>query len=299
MQLQDPAFARYVHEANKEASGVSLVKQHARFSPYYLPAQGFMHPARQEFMEGSVQPSLNLWWRDSPSLTAAFRRRLGEAKSFEAAHADHREPMGFRYGQTMGGGGKGNTARLERSRSDPPFFCLAPQMSLPPITPELAGQMVDKAIAALEDAETKKKVEDILTKAKEAEPEDQVKRQTLMMQEPPSWCENPPSAEPKLSEELLPLAKSVVGDSWKDWGVTEDNAMMVMMQFHPEQDPPGHPTGHQVQMMAMMDPVLQPKAAKVMSFFQGQRAARDAAAVRGVAAVAALGEAGRLIFEES
>lgn len=28
-------------------------------------------------------------------------------------------------------------------------------------------------------------------------------------------CENPPSAEPKLSEELLPLAKSVVGDSWK------------------------------------------------------------------------------------
>ncbi|CAK8999727.1 unnamed protein product [Durusdinium trenchii] len=174
---KDPAFARYVHEANKEASGVSLVKQHARFSPYYLPAQGFMHPARQEFMEGSVQPSLNLWWRDSPSLTAAFRRRLGEAKSFEAAHADHREPMGFRYGQTMGGGGKGNTA-----------------------------------IAALEDAETKKKVEDILTKAKEAEPEDQVKRQTLMMQE------------------LLPLAKSVVGDSWKDWGVTEDNAMMVMMQ---------------------------------------------------------------------
>ncbi|CAK9037410.1 unnamed protein product [Durusdinium trenchii] len=204
---KDPAFARYVHEANKEASGVSLAKQHARFSPYYLPAQGFMHPARQEFMEGSVQPSLNLWWRDSPSLTAAFRRRLGEAKSFEAAHADHREPMGFRYGQTMGGGGKGNTA----------------------------------AIAALEDAETKKKVEDILTKAKEAaspslrremrrcvaaEPEDQVKRQTLMMQE----CENPPSAEPKLSEELLPLAKSVVGDSWKDWGVTEDNAMMVMMQ---------------------------------------------------------------------
>lgn len=114
---KDPAFARYVHEANKEASGVSLAKQHARFSPYYLPAQGFMHPARQEFMEGSVQPSLNLWWRDSPSLTAAFRRRLGEAKSFEAAHADHREPMGFRYGQTMGGGGKGNTAVHRREKT--------------------------------------------------------------------------------------------------------------------------------------------------------------------------------------
>eukprot|EP00434_Breviolum_minutum_P030053 symbB.v1.2.026575.t1/scaffold2665.1/size82975/12 len=110
-------------------------------------------------------------------------------------------------------------------------------MALPTITPELASQMVDKAIAALEDDETKKKVEGILTKAKEAEPEDQVKRQSMMMQE------------------LLPLAKNVVGDSWKDWGVTEDNAMAVMMQ---------------VQMMAMMDPNLQPKAAKVMSFFQGQ-----------------------------
>ncbi|CAE7384483.1 unnamed protein product [Symbiodinium sp. CCMP2592] len=109
--------------------------------------------------------------------------------------------------------------------------------AMPTITPELAGQMVDKAIVALEDEATKKKVEEIITKAKEAEPEDQVKRQMLMMQE------------------ILPLAKSVVGDSWKEWGVTEENAMMVMMQ---------------VQMMAMMDPVLQPKAAKVMSFVQGQ-----------------------------
>lgn len=80
-------------------------------------------------------------------------------------------------------------------------------------------------------------MEGILTKAKEAEPDDQVKRQTMMMQE------------------LLPLAKNVVGDSWKDWGVTEENAMAVMMQ---------------VQMMAMMSPELQPKAAKVMNFFQGQ-----------------------------
>lgn len=72
---------------------------------------------------------------------------------------------------------------------------------------------------------------------RKAEPDDQVKRQTMMMQE------------------LLPLAKNVVGDSWKDWGVTEENAMAVMMQ---------------VQMMAMMSPELQPKAAKVMNFFQGQ-----------------------------
>lgn len=114
---KDPEFARYVHEANKEASGAALAKQHAKFSPYYLPAQGFMHPARQEFMEGSVQPELNLWWRDSPALTAAFRRRLGEAKSFEAAHADHREPSGFRYGQTFGGGGKNNVQVHKREKT--------------------------------------------------------------------------------------------------------------------------------------------------------------------------------------
>eukprot|EP00931_Biecheleriopsis_adriatica_P003070 TRINITY_DN10434_c0_g1_i1.p1 TRINITY_DN10434_c0_g1~~TRINITY_DN10434_c0_g1_i1.p1 ORF type:complete len:282 (+),score=49.45 TRINITY_DN10434_c0_g1_i1:91-936(+) len=114
---QDPAWARYAHEAKKEASGASLAKQHAKFSPYYLPAQGMMHPARQEFVEGSVQPQLNLWWRDSPALSAAFRRRLGEAKSFERAHADHREPMGFRYGQTFGGGGRNNTCPRARSKT--------------------------------------------------------------------------------------------------------------------------------------------------------------------------------------
>mmetsp|Transcript_106921 Transcript_106921/g.300655 ORF Transcript_106921/g.300655 Transcript_106921/m.300655 type:complete len:282 (+) Transcript_106921:76-921(+) len=101
----DPMYARYAHEAKKEASGRALAHQHVRFSPYYLPTQALMHPARQEFVEGSIQPKLNLWWRESPALEAAFRRRLGEAKSFERAHADHREPMGFRYGQTFGGGG--------------------------------------------------------------------------------------------------------------------------------------------------------------------------------------------------
>mmetsp|Transcript_69960 Transcript_69960/g.97273 ORF Transcript_69960/g.97273 Transcript_69960/m.97273 type:complete len:282 (+) Transcript_69960:78-923(+) len=114
---QDPEFTRYVHEAKKEASGVAMAKQHAKFSPYYLPAQGYMHPARQEFMEGSVQPELNLWWRDSPALTAAFRRRLGEAKSFEEAHADHHEPNSFRYGQTFGGGGKNNVSPRKRGKT--------------------------------------------------------------------------------------------------------------------------------------------------------------------------------------
>mmetsp|Transcript_86248 Transcript_86248/g.252268 ORF Transcript_86248/g.252268 Transcript_86248/m.252268 type:complete len:282 (-) Transcript_86248:71-916(-) len=113
---KDPAYARYVHEARREASGHSAARQHARFSPYYLPTQALIHPARQEFIEGSPQPKLNLWWREGPALEAAFRRRLGEAKSFERAHADHREPMGFRYGQTMGGGGRNNTTPRLRDK---------------------------------------------------------------------------------------------------------------------------------------------------------------------------------------
>lgn len=114
---RDPHYARYAHEAKKEASGVAVARQHAKFSPYYLPSQAMLHPARQEFIEGSVQPELNLWWRESKALEAAFRRRLGEAKSFESAHADHREPVGFRYGHTMGGGGPPNTSPRKRGKT--------------------------------------------------------------------------------------------------------------------------------------------------------------------------------------
>lgn len=113
---KDPEYARYAHEAKKEASGRAVAAQHARFSPYYLPSYALLNPARQEFVEGSVQPKLNLWWRESPVLEASFRRRLAEAKSFERAHADHREPMGFRYGQTFGGGGRQNTCPRLRSK---------------------------------------------------------------------------------------------------------------------------------------------------------------------------------------
>eukprot|EP00929_Paragymnodinium_shiwhaense_P012833 TRINITY_DN120725_c0_g1_i1.p2 TRINITY_DN120725_c0_g1~~TRINITY_DN120725_c0_g1_i1.p2 ORF type:complete len:288 (+),score=72.35 TRINITY_DN120725_c0_g1_i1:180-1043(+) len=113
---KDPEYTRYVHEAKKIASGRGVAAQHAKFSPYYLPTQAGMHPARQPFVEGSVQPTLNFWWRDSPALEAAFRRRLKEAKNFEQMHADHREPMGFRLGQTMGGGGPQSTCPKPRSK---------------------------------------------------------------------------------------------------------------------------------------------------------------------------------------
>eukprot|EP00418_Pyrodinium_bahamense_P040628 CAMPEP_0179200704 /NCGR_PEP_ID=MMETSP0796-20121207/99885_1 /TAXON_ID=73915 /ORGANISM="Pyrodinium bahamense, Strain pbaha01" /LENGTH=161 /DNA_ID=CAMNT_0020905259 /DNA_START=112 /DNA_END=594 /DNA_ORIENTATION=- len=53
---KDPEYARYAHEAKKEASGHTVARQHARFSPYYLPSQALLHPARQEFIEGSPQP---------------------------------------------------------------------------------------------------------------------------------------------------------------------------------------------------------------------------------------------------
>lgn len=114
---KDPEFARYRHEANKAASTVNIAREHAKFSPYYLPTAALMHPARQEFVEGSLDHKLNLWWKESPALEAAFRRRLTEAKSFERAHADHREPMAFRYGQTMGGGGPQSTTCRKRSKT--------------------------------------------------------------------------------------------------------------------------------------------------------------------------------------
>eukprot|EP00927_Polykrikos_kofoidii_P026854 TRINITY_DN23840_c0_g1_i2.p1 TRINITY_DN23840_c0_g1~~TRINITY_DN23840_c0_g1_i2.p1 ORF type:complete len:282 (-),score=49.84 TRINITY_DN23840_c0_g1_i2:73-918(-) len=114
---KDPEYARYAHEAKKEGAGRAVAQQHSRFSPYYLPTQALLHPARQEFVEGSIQPKLNLWWRETPALEAAFRRRLTEAKSFERAHADHREPMGFRYGQTMGSGGPQSTCPRKRSKT--------------------------------------------------------------------------------------------------------------------------------------------------------------------------------------
>eukprot|EP00931_Biecheleriopsis_adriatica_P083852 TRINITY_DN57544_c0_g1_i1.p3 TRINITY_DN57544_c0_g1~~TRINITY_DN57544_c0_g1_i1.p3 ORF type:complete len:114 (+),score=49.27 TRINITY_DN57544_c0_g1_i1:69-410(+) len=107
------------------------------------------------------------------------------------------------------------------------------------ITPEVAGKMLDKAIEALENDETKAKVTEILENAKAAHPSD----------------EEQPQRQMKALQELMPLATTILGENLKEWGVTKDNCMMKMMQ---------------VQMMAMADPSLQPKAAKVMAFVQGK-----------------------------
>ncbi|KAF4663448.1 hypothetical protein FOZ61_001658 [Perkinsus olseni] len=104
----DPAYARYTHELKKYHSVRHLYKQHAKFSPYYLPKhEKGLYPVRQKFMAGSEAPEMvNKWWTESPALEDAFRRRLGEAKSFEEAHADHREPEAYRRGYGMGRGGE-------------------------------------------------------------------------------------------------------------------------------------------------------------------------------------------------
>merc|ERR1740121_910122 len=108
---------------------------------------------------------------------------------------------------------------------------------MPELTPKKVSEMIDTALTALEVEENRKRVQNCIDEAKKAEPDDQVKRQLLM------------------AKELMPLAQEIVGESWKDYGVTADNAQMMMMQ---------------VQMMAMMDPTLQPKAAKIMDMFQGK-----------------------------
>lgn len=136
----DPVFARYKHEAKKDAYDRSMRRRHRVFSPYFLPeSESEMHPERQTFLDGSDPPKLNMWWKaETPQeqverrhygdgadaaadglrrgvLEAAFRRRLGDAKSYERAYASHRLPDGYKLGFGMGGGGP--SGRQPRMRS--------------------------------------------------------------------------------------------------------------------------------------------------------------------------------------
>merc|ERR1719352_1379405 len=113
----DPLFARYKHEAKKEFYTTRMAQKHQRFSPYFLPSNASgMYPERQTFLEGSSPPALNLWWQESPELEAAFRRRLGSAKSFERAYASHRLADGYKTGEGMGGGGPSGRQPRKRSK---------------------------------------------------------------------------------------------------------------------------------------------------------------------------------------
>ncbi|CAD7934273.1 unnamed protein product [Amoebophrya sp. A25] len=107
-EQSDPWFARYKHTAFKAARPKRDAREHKPFSPYFLPNESLMEPARQEFLPGSEDTDVtrNLWWKASPELERKFRSRLARARSFEEKVPDHREPGGFRRGHGMGGGGR-------------------------------------------------------------------------------------------------------------------------------------------------------------------------------------------------
>lgn len=109
----DPIYARYRHELKKAENQTRLEKSHSGYSPYFLPkSDAGLYPQRDMFSGSRSAPKLDLWWKKSPQLETEFRRRLTEAKSFEEAHPDHREPGSYRKGEGAGGGGgQGRTVR--------------------------------------------------------------------------------------------------------------------------------------------------------------------------------------------
>eukprot|EP00386_Alphamonas_edax_P007998 GDKI01026364.1.p1 GENE.GDKI01026364.1~~GDKI01026364.1.p1 ORF type:complete len:285 (+),score=62.43 GDKI01026364.1:155-1009(+) len=114
----DPYYARHLHYLRKSRNDNMMARREARYSPYYLPGEQTIHPERQPFIEGSDEPKpLNLWWKTSPELEAAFRRRLGEAKSFEQAYPDFTQPDGYKTGEGMGGGGQHGNWNPRKRRS--------------------------------------------------------------------------------------------------------------------------------------------------------------------------------------
>ena len=114
----DPVYARYRHELKKSFWSKRLEDRHARFSPYFLPStDDGLFPQRDVFVGKSSPNKLDLWWKKTPELESAFRERLTQAKSFEEAHPDHREPGAYRKGEGMGGGGKHNRSPRPRSKT--------------------------------------------------------------------------------------------------------------------------------------------------------------------------------------
>ena len=91
--------------------------QHAPYSPYFLPTDELMEPARDKFMPGCDQHGeLNKWWAESPELEKRFRARLLEAKSQEFRFPDLREPDAYTqgYGKGRGGAHSKNVRRREK-----------------------------------------------------------------------------------------------------------------------------------------------------------------------------------------
>merc|ERR1739845_272097 len=75
-----------------------------------------------------------------------------------------------------------------------------------------ALQMAEKALEVVQKEDNVKKLKAVIDKAKEDHPEDQMMRQMQMM------------------AQLLALGQELVGESWKDFGVTSENAMPTFLQ---------------------------------------------------------------------
>ena len=124
--MADPWYARYRHGLASAKSNHSSSMSHTRFSPYFLPATtDGLYPQRDAFVSGREAPSLNLWWMQDKKVEEAFRKRLGDAKSFDEAFPDHREAGSYRKGQGAGGGGGQGSPRprskVYRSRKSRPY----------------------------------------------------------------------------------------------------------------------------------------------------------------------------------
>jgi large subunit ribosomal protein L28 len=118
----DPMYTRF-RNASYQRSSKQITTSNS-YSPYFLPENDALFPERSRFQIANAS-SLHLWWKGGDVLEKHLKDRLGEAKSFEEAHPDHRNVDSFRKGHGAGGGGGQGSPRPRsktyRSRQSRPF----------------------------------------------------------------------------------------------------------------------------------------------------------------------------------
>ncbi|GIX64420.1 mitochondrial ribosomal protein L28 precursor, putative [Babesia caballi] len=140
----DPAFAIHKHNMAKKRAEERAERERRRFSPFYLPPSHGLMPERQPFRaDPSHDPSdpghvaadmaeelaeaagtaadrkLDLWWKRGGE--QEFRRQLGGATGFDAAHVDVDMLHAYRKGGARGGGGPQGKAVRRRSKTFHPM----------------------------------------------------------------------------------------------------------------------------------------------------------------------------------
>ncbi|GBE61554.1 mitochondrial ribosomal protein l28 [Babesia ovata] len=138
----DPAFAIYKHTMAKQRSEEKAERDRRRFSPFYLPPSHGLMPERQKFRTpgtdnypdstdptdtpdsnsgaGADARKLDLWWKQE-GREEEFRRRLGRATGFDAAHVDVDMQGAYRKGGARGGGGPHGKSVRRRSKTFHPI----------------------------------------------------------------------------------------------------------------------------------------------------------------------------------